>query len=92
MTAYLTLEEVLERLKGDVCELFLEEDSDFKEDVIYGYMTEVDNTQLGSFCSDGVLNAREKDELDSNSDAASLVLQEVQQYLFLAWNLSTIDN
>ena len=92
MTAYLTLEEVLERLKGDVCELFLEEDSDFKEDMIYDYMAEVDNTQLGSFCSDGVLNAREKDELDSNSDAASLVLQEVQQYLFLAWNLSTIDN
>ena len=39
----MTLEEVLERLEGDVCEFSLEEDSDFKEDGIYGYMAEVDN-------------------------------------------------
>ena len=38
-----------------------------------------------------VLNAREEEDLDSNSDAASLVLQEVQQYLCLAWKLLTND-
>ena len=40
MTARLTHEEVLERLEGDDYELSLEEDSDFNEDGIYGYMTE----------------------------------------------------
>ena len=43
MTAHLTREEVLERLEGDDCELSLEEDSDFNEDGIYGYMAEVNN-------------------------------------------------
>ena len=45
MTAHLTCEEVLERLEGDGCELSLEEDSDFKENGIYGYMAEVDNAR-----------------------------------------------
>ena len=39
----MTLEEVLERLEGDLCELSLEEDSDFKVDGIYGYTAKVDN-------------------------------------------------
>ena len=74
-------------------QLPLGEDSDFKEDGIYGYMTEVDNAlSLAVLCSEGVLNAGEEDNLDSNSDIASLGLQEVQQYLCLAWKLSTIDN
>ena len=38
-----------------------------------------------------MLNAEEEDDLDSNSDVASLVLQEVQQYLCLAWKLLTIS-
>ena len=93
MTAHLTLEEVLERLEGDVCEVSLGEDSDFKEDGIYGYMAEVDNAlSLAALCSEGVLNVGEEDDLNSNNDAVPLVLQEVQQYLCLAWKLSTIDN
>ena len=49
---------------------------------------------LAALCSEGVLNAEEEDDLDtqcSNSDAASLVLQKVQQCLCLACKLSTID-
>ena len=43
-------------------------------------MAEVNNTlSLAALCSEGVLNAGEEDDLDSNSDAAFLVLQEVQQ-------------
>ena len=54
MTAHLTREEVLERLEGDDCELSLEEDSDFNEDGIYGYMAEVNNTlSLAALCSEG---------------------------------------
>ena len=41
MTARLILEEILERLVSDNCELSLEEDSDFNKDRIYGYMAEV---------------------------------------------------
>ena len=79
MTARLTLEEVLERLEGNVCELSLEKCSDFKKDDIYGYMAEIDIAlSLAALCSEEVLNAGEEDNLDSNSDAASLVLQEVK--------------
>ena len=54
MTARLTQEKVLERLDGDDCELSLEEDSDFNEDGIYGYMAEVDNAlSLAALCSEG---------------------------------------
>ena len=54
MTARLTLEEILERLVGDDCELSLGEDSDFNEDRIYGYMAEVDNAlSLAALCSEG---------------------------------------
>ena len=53
MSARLTLKEVLEKLEGDVCELSLEENSDFKEDGIYKYMAEVDNTlSLAALCSE----------------------------------------
>ena len=53
MSACLTLEEVLERLEGDVCELSLEENSDFKEDGIYEYLAEVDNAlSLAVLCSE----------------------------------------
>ena len=53
MTACLTLEEVLERLEGYDCELSLEEDSDFNEDGVYGYMAEVDNALgLAALCSE----------------------------------------
>ena len=53
ITARLTIE-VLERLEGDDCELSLEEDSDFNEDRIYGYMAEVDNAlSLADLCSEG---------------------------------------
>ena len=46
MTARLTREKVLETLEGDYCELSLEEDSDFNEDGIYGYVAEVDNAPI----------------------------------------------
>ena len=83
----MTLEDVVEKLEGDICELSLGENSNFKEDEIYGYMAEVDNTiSLAALCSEEVLNAGKGYNLDSNSDNASLVPQEVQQYLFLAWN------
>ena len=86
MSAHLKYKEVLERLEDDICELSLEEDSDLKEDGIYGYMAEVDNAlSLAALCSEWVLNAGEKDDLGRNSDAAPLVLQDVQQYLCLAW-------
>ena len=92
MNAHLTHEEVLEWLEGNVYELSLGKDSDFKKDGIYGYITEVDNTlSLAALCSEEVLNAEEGDNLDSNSDVACLVLQEVQQYLCLSWKLLTID-
>ena len=53
MTVCLTREEVLERLEGNDCELSLEEDSDFNEDRIYGYMAEVDNAlSLAALCSE----------------------------------------
>ena len=53
MTARLTREEVLERPEGDVCELSLEENSDFNEDGIYGYIAEVNNTlSLAVLCSE----------------------------------------
>ena len=54
MTARLTREKVLERLEGDDCELSLEEDSDFNEDGIYGYMAEVYIAlSLAALCSEG---------------------------------------
>ena len=54
MTARLTRKKLLERLEGDVCELSLEEDSDFNEGRIYGYMAEVDNAlSLAALCSEG---------------------------------------
>ena len=54
ITARLTLEEILERLVGDDCELSLEEDSDYNEDRIYDYMAEVDNDlSLADLCSEG---------------------------------------
>ena len=75
MTARLTLKEVLKRIEGDICELSLEEDSDFKEDGLYGYMAKVNNAlSSAALCSEGVLDAGEDDNLDSNSDTASLVL------------------
>ena len=50
----MTLEEILERLVGDDCELSLEEDSDFNEDRIYGYMAEVYNAlSLAVLCNEG---------------------------------------
>ena len=57
MTSLLTLKEVLERPEDDICE---EEDSDFKEGGIYGYMA-VDNAlSLAALCSEGVLNVGKK--------------------------------
>ena len=54
MTARLTREEVLERPESDVCELSLEEDSDFSEDGIHGYIAEVNNALiLAALCSEG---------------------------------------
>ena len=76
-----------ERLEGDHCGLFSEEDSDFKGDGIYGYMAEADIAlSLAALCSEEVLDAEEEDDLDSNSDTASPVPQEVhvRQYLGLA--------
>ena len=59
MTACLTLEEVLERLEGYDCELSLEEDSDFNEDGVYGYMAEVDNALgLAALCSEWMLGKK----------------------------------
>ena len=64
MTTRLTLEEVLERLENDDCGLSLKEDNDFKEDWIYGYVAEADIAlSLAALCSEGVLNAKEEDNL-----------------------------
>ena len=53
MTTRLTREEVLERLEGDLRELYLEEDSDFNEDGICGYMAKGDNAfSLATLCSE----------------------------------------
>ena len=69
---FVTHEVVLERLEGNDCGLSLEEDSDSKEDGIYGYMAEANTVlSLAALCSKGVLGAEEEDNLDSNSDATS---------------------
>ena len=95
MTAFLTLDEVPKRLEGDICEVCSKEDSDFKGDGIwiYGYIAEGDITlSLAALCSEGVLDTEKEDDLDSNIDYASLILQKVWQYLGLACKLLTIDN
>ena len=51
MTACFTLEEVLERFGGDLCELSLEEDSDFKVDGIYGYMLRLITLSAWQLCA-----------------------------------------